>query len=70
METKEKNKIIHDLPFYVLIGMLGLSIAGVVIYLLWAIFFGWLSELINRVNKPWCFVVRVFYYKPWKKWEE
>jgi hypothetical protein len=41
METNEnKNSFLNDLPFYAFIGMLGLSLVGVVLYFLWSLIAG------------------------------
>ncbi|MFZ1517254.1 MAG: hypothetical protein WAU11_00675 [Ignavibacteriaceae bacterium] len=40
MQNESKNKLLNDLPFYGLIGALGLSILGIVLYVIWAIVAG------------------------------
>ena len=40
MQNESKNKLMSDLPFYGLIGALGLSILGIVLYVIWAIVAG------------------------------
>ncbi len=40
MQNENKNKFLSDLPFYGLIGALGLSILGIVVYIIWSIFIG------------------------------
>lgn len=40
MEKEKRNSLINDLPFYGLVGALGLSILGIVIYAIWALFVG------------------------------
>ena len=36
MQTEKKNKIIQDIPLYALIGVIGLSIVGILIYVIWS----------------------------------
>jgi hypothetical protein len=38
METEKKRSIMSDLPFYGLVGALGLAILGIIMYMIWAIF--------------------------------
>jgi len=38
MQTEKKNKIIQDIPLYALVGVIGLSIAGALIYIIWSLF--------------------------------
>jgi hypothetical protein len=39
-KSENKNSFLNDLPFYAFIGMLGLSLGGIVIFFLWTLIIG------------------------------
>jgi hypothetical protein len=40
MESEKKRSIMSDLPFYGLVGALGLAVLGIIIYMIWSILVG------------------------------